>query len=135
MDSPLSLSRKDSLVSFRIAANDVEYLRRSAQGDYKNGRIKAPTLAALAKHLLNQHLRMLKDIDKARMMKNQQPQTLHSGLSEFEETNLETANINYLLKDNYDNDEGSSIRGPLFYELFPDWNERIARKRHERSKV
>jgi len=120
-------------VAFRVAPKDVGYLKKCAEDDYKRGEIKAPTLAALAKRLLYRHLRMLKDIDKARMMKYQQPRNLHNSSSELEEITLETANVNYLQKDNYDNDEGSSIRGPLFYELFPNWKERIARKRHERS--
>jgi hypothetical protein len=63
-----SLSRKETLVAFRVAAKDVEYLKKSAEDDYKDGEIKVPTLAALAKHLLYRHLRMLKDIEKARML-------------------------------------------------------------------
>jgi hypothetical protein len=73
-----SFSRKDTLVAFRVAAKDVEYLKKSAEDDYKDGEINAPSLAALAKHLLYRHLRMLKDIEKARLWRAQQPGSFHN---------------------------------------------------------
>jgi hypothetical protein len=137
VQNPPSLSRKDSLVAFRVAAKDVGYLKKCAEDDYKRGEIKAPTLAALAKRLLYRHLRMLKDIDKARMMKYQQPRSFHSSTLDVEEPRPESDANDYPQAQDYDaddnDDDGLSIKRPYFYELFPDWKERIARKRHERS--
>lgn len=127
--------RKDTLVVFRVATKDIEFLNKCAEDDYKSGEIKAPTLAAFAKHLLYQHLNILKDIEKARAWRAEQPRNLDNSTTEVvEEENLETASLNYYCNDDYD-DQGVSLKRPYFYELYPDWKERIARIRPEHSRV
>jgi len=126
-----SSSRKDTLVAFRVAAEDVEYFKQSAEHYYKDGDIKRPNLGALAKHLLYRDLNILKGIEKARLWRAQQPGNLHNRTQEVEVPNLETTNVNNYLKDDYDDydddydDEGSVLKRPFFYEL-PLWKERIA---------
>ncbi len=129
-----SSSRKDTLVAFRAAAEDVEYFKQSAEHYYKDGDIKRPTLAALAKHLLYRDLNILKGIEKARLWRAQQPESLHNSTQEVEVPNLETTSVNNYRKADYDddndndNDEGLSLKRPFFYEL-PAWKERISRLR------
>ncbi len=89
-----SLSINDTLVAFRVAAKDVEYWKQSAEDYHKDGELKAPTLAALGKYLLYRHLNMLKDIEKARAWKDQQPQSLYNSTPKAEEPNLETTDVN-----------------------------------------
>jgi hypothetical protein len=122
-----SSSRKDTLVAFRVAAGDVEYFKQSAEDYHKNGEIKVPTLAALAKHLLYRDLNILKGIEKARLWRAQQPGNIDNGTQKVELPNLEATSVNNYLKDDYD-DEGSVLERPFFYEL-PVWKERISRLR------
>ncbi|HYT42841.1 MAG TPA: hypothetical protein VEP90_10865 [Methylomirabilota bacterium] len=124
-----SSSRKDTLVAFRVAAEDVEYFKQSAEHYYKDGDIKRPNLGALAKHLLYRDLNILKGIDKARLWRAQQPRNLHNSTQEVEVPNLETTNVNNYLKDDY-YDEGSVLKRPFFYEL-PMWKDRISRLRSQ----
>jgi hypothetical protein len=124
-----SSSRKDTLIAFRVSAKDLQYFKQSAEDYHKNGEIKVPTLAALAKHLLYRDLDILKGIEKARLWRAQQPGNLHNSTQEVEVPNLETTNVNTYLKDDYD-DEGSVLERPFFYEL-PVWKERISRLRSQ----
>ena len=124
-----SSSRKDTLVAFRVAARDLQYFKQSAEDYHKNGEIKVPTLAALAKHLLYRDLDILKGIEKARLWRAQQPGNLHNSTQEVEVPNLETTNVNNYRKDDND-DEGSYLKRPFFYEL-PVWKERISRLRSQ----
>jgi len=132
MENTSSSSRKDTLVAFRVAAEDVEYFKQSAEHYYKDGDIKRPNLGALAKHLLYRDLNILKGIEKARLWRAQQPGNLHNRTQEVEVPNLETTNVNNYRKDDYDDydDEGSVLKRPFFYEL-PMWKERISRLRSQ----
>ena len=129
MQSKSPLSRKETLVAFRVADRDLQYFKQSAEDYHKNGEIKVPTLAALAKHLLYRHLNILKGIEKARLWRAQQPGSLHNSTQEVEVPNLETTNVNNYLKDDY-YDEGSVLKRPFFYEL-PMWKDRISRLRSQ----
>jgi hypothetical protein len=71
--TPLS-SKKETLVAFRIAAKDVEFFKQMAHNHFKRGDIKAPTVAALGKWNLYWTCNMLKDLEKARILADQQPQ-------------------------------------------------------------
>src|SRR5437588_10236666 len=119
-----SSSSKDTLVAFRVAAKDLQYFKQSAEDYHKNGEIKVPTLAALAKHLLYRDLNILKGIEKARLWRAQQPESIHNSTQEVELPNIETTNVNNYRKDDYDDDnnddEGSVLKRPFFYEL-PMW--------------
>jgi len=124
-----SSSRKDTLVAFRVAAEDVKYFKQSAELYYKDGYIKRPNLGALAKHLLYRDLDILKGIEKASLWRAQQPGNIDNGTQEVELPNLETTNVNNYLTDDY-YDEGSVLMRPFFYEL-PAWKERISRLRSQ----
>src|SRR5438132_10148176 len=132
MENTSSSSRKDTLVAFRVAAEDVEYFKQSAEHYYKDEDIKRPNLGALAKHLLYRHLNILKGIEKARLWRAQQPGNLHNSTQEVQET----TNVNNYRKDDYNDydddydDEGSVLKRPFFYEL-PAWKERISRLRSQ----
>lgn len=85
MESTASTSsKKETLVAFRIAANDVDSFKQMAEDQYKRGEIKTPTIAALCKRNLYWTCSMLKDLEKARILADKQRQRLIS-LSQLEE--------------------------------------------------
>ncbi len=78
MENPSLSSNKETLVAFRIAAKDLEFFKQMAEDHYKRGEIKAPTVAALCKRNLYWTCTMLKDLEKARIMADEQQQSENS---------------------------------------------------------
>jgi hypothetical protein len=72
MESTSLSSNKETLVAFRIAAKDLEFFKRMAEDHYRRGDIKTPTVAALGKWNLYWTCNMLKDLEKARILTDQQ---------------------------------------------------------------
>jgi hypothetical protein len=68
----LQSSKRETLVAFRIAAKDLEFFKQMAEDHYKRGDIKTPTVAALGKWNLYWTCNMLKDLEKARILTDQQ---------------------------------------------------------------
>jgi len=147
MESNLLSSKNETLVAFRIAAKDVEFFKQMADDHYKRGDIKTPTVAALGKWNLYWTCNMLKDLEKARILTDQQQFQNSYGEPEVEEPKI-SCSMNHgdsfptsflpstdHPKVSYPNDtilqnemidgkgdsDGLSIRRPFFYEIFPDW--------------
>jgi hypothetical protein len=78
MESTAASSKKDTLVAFRIAAKDIEFFKQMAEDHYRRGDIKTPTVAALGKWNLYWTCNMLKDLEKARTLADQQQQSENS---------------------------------------------------------
>jgi hypothetical protein len=72
MESAVLSSKKETLVAFRIAAKDVEDFKKMAEDHYRRGDIKTPTVAALGKWNLYWTCNMLKDLEKARILADEQ---------------------------------------------------------------
>jgi hypothetical protein len=70
----LQSSKRETLVAFRIAAKDLEFFKQMAEDHYKRGDIKTPTVAALGKWNLYWTSNMLKDLEKARILADEQQQ-------------------------------------------------------------
>ena len=152
----LQSSKKETLVAFRIAAKDLDFFKRMAEDHFKRGDIKTPTVAALCKQNLYWTCNMLKDLEKARILADQQLQRSII-TSELEEptttTKIEDYDPQHKCYDNtypYANHmtlqnqsgedgkedynyDGKSIRRPFFYELYPNWEQRITKARTERK--
>ena len=166
MESTSLSSMKETLVAFRIAARDVEFFKRMAEDHYKRGEIKTPTVAALGKWNLYWTCNMLKDLEKARILADEQQQFENSHRSlEVEKPKIDDYKHRYrdfgypssqlqpprihqvpyvndmslqnrgedMKKDYNFNHDGKSITRPFFYELFPDWEQIIAKTRTKRE--
>lgn len=123
-----------------------------ANDQFERGDIRSPTVAALCKRNLYRTCNMLKDLEKAQMMKDQQSQGLYDNASE--EPRAGSSANGYYLYHNYNystspmpevssisheiemglqneiegnDDEGKVLKQPFFYEVYSNWKQEIKR--------
>lgn len=151
--------KKDTLVAFRIAANDIDFFKQMVDDHYKMGEIKTQTLAALSKYLLYSRYKMCKDLEKVQMLTAQRSQPSYTNTSEEprgwsnvndhhhsnnynypESTSPKISNSSYTnemrlqnqREDNEDNDDGNVLKRPFFYEVYPNWYGKDIKRRDEK---
>jgi len=116
------------LVAFRVAGKDVEFFKQMAEDHYRRGDIKTPTIAALGKWNLYWTCKMLKDLEKVRILTDQERS--HSfGEPEVEDTKISDYDDRYN-DDRYStdgkgdyNDDGRWIKRPFFYEIWQKYKQ------------